>query len=790
MVGESRIVRGWLGIALAGAGFLYGVRLLSANPSPTVDSPQRALLKRYCVTCHNEKLRTAGLMLDKADVSNVSQDAEVWEKVVRKLRAEAMPPPGMPRPDKAGYDSLATYLETELDRAAAANPNPGRPAVHRLNRAEYANAIRDLLSIDTEAIDVTSLLPADDSGYGFDNIGAVLSLSPLLLERYMSAARQVSRLALGDPALQPDLRTYQISDRLLQDDRMGEKLPFGSRGGIAIRHFFPLDGEYTIRVELQRSGGATVPKILGLEEPHELELRLDGERIKQFTFGGGSGEGPRPDPNLEIRIPVHAGTHLVAVDFSKESPKPEGILNADRTEERGEPAVDSVAINGPFNATGSGETPSRRRILVCHPTRQEQEEPCARKILLSLAHRAYRRPVTDAELRALLSLYSAARSQGDFETGIQMALRGVLVAPEFLFRIERDPQNVPPGTAYRISDLDLASRLSFFLWSSIPDDPLLNLAAQGKLHEPAVLEQQVRRMLDDPRSQALVDNFYGQWLYLRNMREVSPDRVAAPDFDENLRAAMEQETALFLQSQLREDHSVLDLLNANYTYLNERLARHYGIPGIYGSHFRRVVLKQPERIGLLGKGSILTVTSYANRTSPVLRGKWVLENLLGTPPPPPPPNVPSLQDQGEAGAKLSMREQMERHRTNPICASCHSRMDPIGFALENFDAIGKWRTTSGAANTPIDASGVLPDGTKFMGPAGLRDVLLSKPEQFVTTVTEKFLTYALGRGIEYYDAPAVRKIVRDAAATNYRWSSLITGIVNSNPFQMRRSREP
>ena len=802
----SRTVLGCIGIALAGVGYLQAARQESVNPAPQDTSQYRAILNRYCVTCHNEKLKTAGLMLDTMDVEKVSEGAAVWEKVVRKLRTAAMPPAGMPRPDQPTYDSFATYLETELDRAAAAKPNPGRPAIHRLNRTEYTNAIRDLLAME---INGGTLLPADDSGYGFDNIADVLSVSPTLLERYTSAARKISRLAIGDPAMRPDFETYDVPKYLLQEDRMSDALPFGSRGGMAIRHYFPLDGEYVVRIRLQRERQGAY--ILGLTEQHQLEVRLDGARIKLFTVGrerngvsrtnvdSGTEYERTADLGLEVRFPVNAGMRVVGVAFLKKTTEPEGMIEPRLAGFRFapnvvvEPAVASVAIGGPYDVKGPGDTPSRRRIFVCHPTsgpaNSKDEEQCARKILSTLARRAYRRPVTEEDLQPLLSFYQAGQSKGSFEAGIEMALRRILVSLEFLFRIELDPANVAPNTAYRISDLALASRLSFFLWSSIPDDELLDLAARGKLQDPAVLQQQVQRMLADSRSKTLVSNFAGQWLYLRNLRSVQPDPAGFPEFDENLREAFQQETELFLESLLREDHSVLDLLNANYTFLNERLARHYGIPNIYGSHFRRVTLNDEARRGLLGQGSILTVTSYATRTSPTLRGKWLLENILGTPPPPPPPNVPSLKDNKETKA-LSMRQRMEQHRANPVCASCHARMDPLGFALENFDAIGKWQTTSGDANTPIDASGVLPDGTRFQGPAELRKALLSKPEQFVTTVTEKLLTYAIGRGVEYYDAPAVRKITRETAASDYRWSSLIAEIVKSDPFQMRRSREP
>jgi hypothetical protein len=748
-------------------------------------------------------------MLDQMDVDRVGEGAPIWEKVVRKLRGRAMPPAGMPRPDEATYDSFATYLETELDRAAEANLNPGRPPAHRLNRAEYTSAIRDLLDME---IDGESLLPADDPGYGFDNNGAVLAVSPMLLERYLSAARKITTLAIGDTSISPAFETYRIPRLMMQEDRMSEELPFGSRGGIAVHHQFPLDGEYVVRIRLQRSKDE---RIVGLGEPHQLYVLLDGAPVKVFTVGGGyqSGVGPRrtyaasyiqegdvdadyertADANLEVRFPAKAGSRLVGVTFRKETVEPEGMYTPQLPDlaylGRGDdPTVASITIGGPYAATGVGETPSRSKIFVCRPTASKDEAACAREILSKVARRAYRRPVTEGDVRALFTLYDDGRKDGGFEAGIALALQKILVSPEFLFRIERDPSDAAPQSAYRLSDLELASRLSFFLWSSVPDDELLDLAARGRLREPAVLEQQVRRMLADSRSQSLVENFAGQWLFLRNMRLVQPDVETFIDFDENLREAFQKETELFLGSTLQEDRPVLDLLTADYTFVNERLARHYQIPNVYGSHFRRITLSDETRRGLLGQGSILTVTSYANRTSPTIRGKWLLENILGAPPPPPPPNVPSLKPKDDQGKVLSVRESLEAHRANPVCASCHARMDPLGFALENFDAVGKWRTVD--AGTTIDSSGALPDGTKFNGPGELRKILLRRPEEFVTTVTERLLTYALGRGVEYYDQPAIRKIVREAAPSEHRWSALVVGIVNSTPFQMRRTVEP
>jgi hypothetical protein len=778
----------------------------SASSAPNAPSQYRAILNQYCVTCHNERLRTAELLLDQMDVERIGTGAPVWEKVVRKLRGRAMPPPGMPRPDDATYDSFATYLETELDRAAAANPNPGRPPAHRLNRAEYTSAIRDLLNLE---IDGEALLPADDPGYGFDNNGSVLSVSPMLLERYLSAARKITSLAIGDLSIQPTFETYRIPRLMMQEDRMSDDLPFGTRGGIAVRHQFPLDGEYVIRIRLQRDKDE---RIVGLAEPHQLLVLLDGQPLEEITVGGvysrklgnvmyeHTAEEAQQleyertaDAGLEVRFPAKAGERLVGVTFQKSTVEPEGMFapimpDLSYLGKGDDPILANISIGGPYDATGVGETPSRSKIFVCHPASSAEEAPCAREILSALARRAYRRPVTEGDVRALFTLYEAGRDEGDFEDGITMAVQKILVSPEFLFRIERDPSDTAPETAYRLSDLELASRLSFFLWSSIPDDELLDVAARGGLSDQGVLEQQVRRMLADSRSRSLVENFAGQWLFLRNMNLVQPDVETFTDFDENLREGFQEETELFLHSMLQEDRSVIDLLTADYTFVNERLARHYQIPNTYGSHFRRIQVTDEARRGLLGQGSILTVTSYANRTSPTIRGKWLLENILGTPPPPPPPNIPSLKPRDDQGKVLSVREQLEVHRANAVCASCHARMDPLGFALENFDAVGKWRTKD--AGSTIDASGALPDGTKFEGPSELREILLRRPEEFVTTVTERLLTYGLGRGVEYYDQPAIRKIVREAAPSDYRWSALVVGIVKSTPYQMRRSREP
>ncbi len=787
-------------------GLLFGLATtmsLQAADAPASVGWQRTFLDQYCISCHNDQVRMADFTLQTIALDQVGHRVDevgVWEKVVLKLRAREMPPPGLPRPDAPAYDQLASWLETSLDNAAAISPNPGRPVVHRLNRAEYTNAIRDLLALE---IDGREYLPADDSGYGFDNIGDVLSLSPSLLERYMIAAAKISQLAVADPELRPTLQTYSMRPTLIQNGRMSQDQPFGTRGGMSVNHYFPLDGEYRVKIRLQRTHAN---QILGLAEPHDIEVRFDRARIAEYTIGGDGIINPwqavmdaseyeqTADDDLELTLEVKAGNHAIAVAFPEKRGLPEGLLEPRLSSasyefagDRDMPmALGSIEISGPYNATKPANTASRRRLFSCEPVGTVAgDRACATEILSSLARRAFRRPVTDDDLAPLLNFYASGRADNGFDRGIQLALRAVLVDPEFLFRIEADPANVAPATAYRVSDVELASRLSFFLWSTIPDAELLALAEQGTLSEPNILRSQVQRMLADPRSSALVENFAGQWLYLRNLPGVRPDPDAFPEFDDNLRNAFRSETELFVESQLRDDRNVVELLTADYTFLNERLARHYGIPGIYGNHFRRVSLKDSLRGGLLGQGSILTATSYPNRTSPTLRGKWVLDNLLGAPPPPPPPDVPDLEDSDSISPR-SVRERLEAHRTNPVCASCHSRMDPFGLALEQFDAIGGLRTHDGGEL--IDASVSLPDGSTFVGPAGLREYLLSNQERFVATVTKKLLTYALGRGLEDYDPPAVRQIVRVAAADNYSWSSLLTGIVESVPFQMRRSQ--
>ena len=809
---------GWLAVVGTSA-YVHatGLQQPSSRAPAESASPQRALLDRYCLACHNEGLRARGTVpfsFDGLTLADVGADAEVWEKVVRKLHARAMPPAGRPRPDEETYDGFVTWLETELDRAAAARPNPGRPAVRRLTGAEYINAIRDLLALE---VDEESLLfPSDDvDDQGFATNADVLSVSPALFERYLVAANRISRQAVGDPMIGPGFSpaTYSTSKFLYQDDRMSEDLPFGSRGGMAIRYHFPLDGDYEVRIRLRRQ---IYDYIIGMGKPQHLDVRLDGALVKRFTIGDADRKGYpsaytffgtiRGDPEWEdylsggadaglvVSFPAQAGTRVVAVTFADVRSEPTGILDrrlsgfslSGEGFYYGNAAVERVDLAGPYNATGSGDTPSRRRIFTCRPAGGADDEPCAKRILSALARRAYRRPVTDDEVARLLTFYTSNRDEHGFEGGIQKTLERLLVAPDFLFRVEAEPVDAAAGTAYPLGDLELASRLSFFLWSSIPDDELLVVAEEGRLHEPAVLERQVRRMLADARATALVDNFASQWLQLDRLRGVVPDFEVFFEFDENLRADMELETKLFLRSQLREDRSLMDLLTADYTFVNERLARHYGIPGVYGERFRRVAFDGGGRAGLLGHASLLTLTAYPTRTSPVLRGKWLLDNLLGTPPPPPPPDVPALQENGGGGAVLSIREQMERHRANPACAACHRMMDPPGFALENFDAIGRWRTTS-EAGTPVDASGTLVDGTVVDGVASLRDALLRREVSVMRTVTEKLLTYALGRGIEYYDQPAIRQIVAAAAHDDHRWSSIILGLVESMPFQMRRS---
>ncbi len=808
-------------LVLIGVLAAFGRPQITAAQAPEPAAPAsaasvREALDGFCVRCHNDRLRTADLALDTHDLAHVGADAETWERVIVKLRSRTMPPAGSPRPAEATYRAVASWLETEIDTAALASPDPGRgETFHRLNRAEYHAAVRDLLAVD---VDVAELLPADDTyEHGFDNNGDVLSISPDLVARYLSAARRISRLAVGIAPIGPTVATYRVHPGLLQDERQDDLLSFGSRGGVAIRHYFPVDGEYTVRVRLHRNFS---DYIIGYAAPQELDVRVDGALVERFAVGDADSVGQMAplsfsgniagdpeweyymntgDAHLEVRFPAKAGQRTVGVSFVRRAAELEGVLQPrnrgygrfvdERYDE--DAAVEQVAIGGPYTVEGPGDTPSRREIFACRPdgaATADEEEACAGRILGKLARRAYRRPVDDGDVEGLLDFFRAGRRDGSFDDGIQFALERMLVDPEFLFRIERDPADTAPGTPYRLGDLELASRLSFFLWSSIPDDELLEAAAEGRLGDPTELERQTRRLLADGRSRALVDNFASQWLRLRNLESQERESADYPEFDENLREAFRRETELFVESNIRDDRSLLELLSANYTFVNERLARHYGIRGVYGDRFRRVTLDPDHpRGGLLGHGGLLMVTSYPNRTSPVVRGKWLLETLLGAPPPEPPPNVPGLPDRGEGGEPASVRERLERHRASPACAGCHAPMDPLGFALENFDAIGLWRATS-EAGQPIDASATMPSGEAFEGPAGLRRVLLSRGDDFAATVTEKLLAYALGRGLEYTDRPAVRRILRDAADDDYSWSSIVLGIVESTPFQWRRAR--
>jgi len=772
--------------------FLFVLCCTSARAAVPSAAEANATLKQYCFTCHNDRLKTADLALNQLNPAKVQENPAAWEKVVRKLRTGTMPPPGSPRPERTAYELTTSWLESELDRTAQSNA--GRPALRRLNRAEYGNAIRDLLDLQ---IDADALLPPDDAAFGFDNIGDLLDVSPALLERYLSAADRISALAVGDPATAPGSQTYRVRGDQSQDQHR-EGLPLGTVGGLMGRHNFPLSGEYEIRVTLLRTN---LEAIRGLEHPHQLEITVDGERVLLETVGG-EADPPRPgstitersditDARLRVRVAVTAGPHDVAAAFVRKIAegttrlRPFVRSNADTYESTGRPHVETFTIFGPFAPSGPGDTPSRRRIFVCRPESRNQEEPCARKILSTLAQRAYRRPVSTADLEFLIPFFREGRQKGTFETGIQLALRRLLASPTFVFRAESDPQNSKPGTAFRISDLELATRLSFFLWSSIPDDTLIDLAARNRLRQPGVLEEQIRRMLFDPRADALAENFAGQWLHLRNLENKRPNTDEFPDFDNDLRLAFRQEAELFFASVMREDRSVVDLLTADYTFVNERLARHYGIPNVYGSRFRRVTLA-PElaaRRGLLGKGAILMATSQADRTSPVLRGKWILENLLGTTPPAPPANVPPL-DIKPGAAPRTIRERMATHR-QPACASCHQMIDPLGFALENFDGVGAWRIQENGR--PVDSSARLADGTAVNSVGELRDALAARPDAFTQTLTEKMLVYALGRGLQHYDMPVVRSIVREAAAKNHSFSSIVLGIVRSTPFQMRNS---
>ena len=771
-----------------------GVR--AGHPQPQAPAPQseQALVKQYCLTCHNARAMTGGLSLEGLDPAAAAGHSDVWEKVVMKLRGGMMPPAGMPRPDEATLQRFASSLEQRIDAQALISPDPGHKPIHRLNRTEYRNAVRDLLDLE---VDVMDLLPADDESHGFDNIAGVLRVSSSLLEQYLTAARRVSSLAVGT-----DTEVVRLAYRVPPDDSQQDEvdgLGLGTRGGLRFRHNFPHDAEYEFAVGLMRNFHGY---ITGLEFAHRVEIAIDGEQVFSAQVGGPA-DNLASDRNmsaaadaiherLKTRVRVAAGPHDVGVTFFRrnraQSDEPLQLheRHHDLQDMNGLPIVEQLTLTGPFNPTGPGDTPSRRRIFACRPSTSAREASCARTILTGLARRAYRRPVTAADLDPLMELYEAARAEGStFDVRVEQALRLILASPKFLFRVETPP--VAARGVEPISDLELASRLSFFLWSSIPDEELLRLAEQRRLDEPAVLQAQVERMMKDPRSRALVDSFASQWLRLRNLRSHTPIAHDFPNFDNELREAFRIETELFFGSIIRDDRSVLDLLNADYTYVNERLARHYGIPNVYGSHFRRVTLQLEARRGLLGQGSILTVTSYPNRTSPVLRGKWVLENILGTPPPPPPQDVPDIEENHPSQEARSLRARLEAHRRNPTCASCHRVMDPLGFALENFDGLGQWREKEpGGA---IDPTGQLADGTPIDGPVALRKAVLERRDMFVRTLTEKLMTYALGRGIELDDKPLVRKVAREAAARDYRWSAIVLGIVWSAPFQMKKAPE-
>ena len=783
------------GAALAFATLEAPASAQAASPAQPAGTAHQALVAQYCVTCHNQRLKTGGFVLDPAAVASPAADIEVWEKVTRKLRAGLMPPPGSPRPSPAALDTFTNWLEGELDRAAARSPNPGRPMLHRLNRSEYANAIRDLLLVE---VDPAVLLPPDDSAFGFDNVSDVLGVSPSLQERYLTAASTISAVAVGDIRMRPGGETYRLAQDLSQDQHI-DGLPLGTLGGTRVRHIFPVDGEYDIQTKLYRTN---LNIVRGLQYPRDVEIAIDGRTVHRATIGGQADlaslfekptdTGDDVEKRLRTKVKVSAGAHDVTVAFVgnvavKDAVRLQPFLrsSSDNFDWAGHPHIQTVTITGPFGATAPGDTPSRRAIFSCTPKTRADEVSCARQILSRLARRAYRRPTTDAELRPLLAFYEQGRAEGSFERGIQRGLERILASPFFIFRVEQDPVALAPGTAHRLNDFELASRLSFFLWSSIPDETLLLRAERGGLRQTATLDAQVGRMLADQKSSAIVANFAGQWLQLRNVRAVQPNSNLFPDFDDNLRRSMRRETELLFESIIREDRSVLELLRADYTHLDERLARHYGVPNIYGSQFRRVPVPDDARRGLLGHASILSVTSHAERTSPVLRGKWVLENLLGLIVPPPPEDIPPLvasQDEPK-----TLRAQMELHRANPVCASCHKLMDPIGFALENFDAVGSWRTREAAGK--IDATGQLADGTKIDGVVALRNAILARPDVFVTTLTEKLFVYALGRGVEAYDRPAIRRVVRDAAKDNYRFSSLARGVVRTAAFQMRTKPE-
>ncbi|MEP6960556.1 MAG: DUF1592 domain-containing protein [Acidobacteriota bacterium] len=762
---------------------ILGLSTVAFTQQPTEQQAAGAMFGQYCAGCHSPQLRTGGMVINGTEMDQIAQNGEKWEKVIRQLRQGGMPPAGAPRPAPAVYARTATFLESTLDKAAAANPNPGDlPDLHRLARTEYKNAIRDLFALDNlpKEMDYEFLLPTDNASSGFDNLADLLYLSPATMERYLDSARKVARLAVGDPTAPVMVNVHRTPDEGPQTTQL-EELGFGTRGGLAIHSYFPLDGEYAFQVETAGGG----------RDAHDLEITIDGERKQLVTLGGAAGgRGGRRGGGepADYRIRATAGPHLIGVTFVQRSRALDESTLSTRPRSRGtQPAVGALNIRGPYNVTGPGNTPSRARIFTCKPADAAAETPCARQILSTLMRQAYRRPVTESDVNDLIPFFNDARREGSFDYGIQGAIERMLVSPQFLYRAERTPANAP--RAFAISDLELASRLSFFLWSSIPDDELLDLAAAGKLKAPATLRAQTKRMLRDPRSEAMVDNFAAQWLFLRDIRVKELDLFLFRNFDAGLRGSMERETELFLDDVLRGNHSVLDLITANYSFLNERLAKHYGVPGIRGSEFRKVEFPAGiQRGGLLGQGSLLTLTSYSIRTSPVLRGKYVLENLLASAPPPPPPNVPSLKTEGESADKpRTLRESMTLHRAAPACASCHARMDPIGFAFENFDATGAWRDHDGGQT--IDVQSKMLDGTEVNGIDGVKKLILKDPERFAGALSEKLLMYAIGRNVQYYDTPAVREIVRGAKASNYTFEALVEGVVQSAPFRMRGSKK-
>jgi mono/diheme cytochrome c family protein len=785
--------------------------LVSVQAQTSNTDHYRNMLTKYCVACHNETLKTANLMLDRANVNNISEDPALWEKVVTKLTLRAMPQVGFPlRPSEDEYKDMLAYLTGELDKIAEEDLNPGRPTVHRLNRTEYTNAIRDLLDLE---IDGSKLLPPDNVDVGFDNIADALSVSPLLMEQYMFAANRVTQLAIGPDSMRPASETYDVPEEFMQESQTTNDLPFGSRGGIVFQHYFPLDGEYTIRGRLTRNEEGY---IRGLREQSYMDFRLDHKRVDVLTIGGEvhGRSGPlftnnaivdyagdpdqigyefSADKDLEVRVNVKAGSHSVGVTFLDDFAKKSGVKSPKLTltditnYKGGKPAILNVTVTGPFNAKESPDTPSRKKIFACQPT-NSTDEACPKTILSRLAHHAYRRPVTDQEIDSLLRLYRAGRDQDGFESGIELALQSILTGPEFLFRVEQNSPGASHGEVHPVSDIDLASRLSFFLWSSIPDEELLRVAESGQLRQPNVIKQQMQRMIADPRFDALLDNFGSQWLAIRNLDIVEPQTAIFVTFDGELRSAMKRELVLWFESMVKQDNSIVDLLNSDYTYVNGRLAEHYDIPGIYGDNFRRVTLDNPMRRGILGKAGLLTITSFNNRTSPVVRGNWVLANMLNMETPPAPADAfePELQVESKEGKALTMKESMIAHRQNPVCANCHKMMEPIGLALENFDAIGAYRERYIEADAEVDTSGTLFDNQEFKDTLEFQDSLLRHSDRFVETVTSKLLTYALGRSLEYYDQPEIRKIVKKAAENNYTWSSVLLGIVESTPFQYRR----